>query len=371
VSDDTPFGPPFEMLEDLLLHPELLAPPPVVLPRFAWAGRLTMVAAREKAGKSTLIGQAVAALAEDQLFLGEPIRPTTVLWLGLDEPKGDIVRRLADYGATGRVALMTEHRGNLLLEDAILELEAGLVVIDTLLEFASGNVEDTNSAMQWQPVLKSLRGILQRTNAAGILLHHGKKGPDGGYRDSTQIGAGVDAIIEMREVEEDPTLRKCRYRGRLRGEDFAVRFTDGRYELDAGTPTLEMRVLQVIAATPGASSKLLRDTVGGKAREVDAAVKDLLARGAITDRGDAVRHRFVIRPPGQGLGQATQIVAGQGGTSSGQGRDEGVVPPYVNMGGDYPSALAPSGPRLKLSETGPGLEVLPAEYWAGREESAA
>lgn len=325
---------PYEMLEALLLHPELLVPPPVILPRLAWEGRLTMVAAREKAGKSTLVGQAVAALAEDQLFLAERIRPTTVLWMGLDEPKGDIVRRLADYGATGRVAVMTERPGVLALEQAIAELGAGLVVIDTLLEFASGFVTDANAAMDWQPILKSLRGILQRTGAAGIVLHHGKKGADGEYRDSTQIGAGVDAIITMSEVAGDPTLRKCKYRGRLRGADFDVRFLHGRYELDSGTPTLEMRVLQTIASAPGIGSTALRATVGGKATEVDAAVRDLLSRRAIEDRGDAVRHQFVIRPPGQGLGQGTQVVVGQGGTGLDRVGTGGPVPPLVNTGGD-------------------------------------
>lgn len=345
---------PYEMLEDLLLHPELLAPPPVVLPRLAWDARLTMVAAREKAGKSTLVGQAVAALAEDQLFLGEPIRPTTVLWMGLDEPMGDIVRRLAGYGATGRVAIMTERPGVVALENAITELGAGLVVIDTLLEFASGFVQDANAAMDWQPILKSLRGVLQRTGAAGIVLHHGKKGSDGEYRDSTQIGAGVDAIITMREVEGDPTLRKCKYRGRLRSEDFDVRFTDGRYELDQGTPTLEMRVLQTIASSPGCGSTALRSVVGGKAADVDGAIRDLLSRRAIEDRGDAFRHQYVIRPPGQGLGQGAQVVVGQGRTGLDRVGTGGPVPPLVNAGGTGSKIPGPpshfSSPLLDLSD---------------------
>jgi hypothetical protein len=45
--------------------------------------------------------------------------------------------------------------------------------VDTLTEFAAGIVDDLNVAVQWQPLLKALRGILlQRTGAGGVLLHH-------------------------------------------------------------------------------------------------------------------------------------------------------------------------------------------------------
>jgi hypothetical protein len=47
-----------------------------------------------------------------------------------------------------------------------------LWVVDTLTEFAAGVVDHLNAAVQWQPLLKGLRGILQRTGAGGVLLHH-------------------------------------------------------------------------------------------------------------------------------------------------------------------------------------------------------
>src|SRR4051812_25717502 len=77
-------------LEDLLADPSLLEPPPVVVPRLAWAGRLSLLAAPEKHGKSTLVGQAIAAKAAGADFLGEATTPGTTLWLGLDEPLNDI-----------------------------------------------------------------------------------------------------------------------------------------------------------------------------------------------------------------------------------------------------------------------------------------
>ncbi len=90
----------YHRLEDLLAHPELLEPPPNVLPRLAWAGRVSLLASPEKTGKSlTLVGQAVAAKALGHDFLGEATEQGATLWLALDEPLNDVVRRLVRYGA--------------------------------------------------------------------------------------------------------------------------------------------------------------------------------------------------------------------------------------------------------------------------------
>lgn len=59
-------------LEELARRPELLAPPEAVVPRLAWEGRLTLLAAREKTGKSTLVRSAIAAKVTGRDFLGEP-----------------------------------------------------------------------------------------------------------------------------------------------------------------------------------------------------------------------------------------------------------------------------------------------------------
>src|SRR5215218_2310626 len=101
MSDE--YGGTYHRLEDLLARPELLEPPPVVLPRLAWAGRVTLLASPEKTGKSTLVGQAVAAKAQGKDFLGEPTERGSTLWLALDEPLNDVVRRFVRYGARDHV----------------------------------------------------------------------------------------------------------------------------------------------------------------------------------------------------------------------------------------------------------------------------
>ncbi|MBA3344986.1 MAG: AAA family ATPase [Gemmatimonadales bacterium] len=285
----------FLRLEDLLADPSLLEPPPVVIPRLAWAGRLTLLAAPEKSGKSTLVGQAVAAKATGGEFLGERIPQGTVLWLGVDEPLNDIVRRFDRYGARDHIVIGQAIPGAQELREAIGEINAAAVVIDTLAEFARGFVDDYNAASQWVGLLGTLRGVLQATGAGGILLHHTVKGGRT-YRDSTQIGAGVDAILEMTPADEDPAVRVVRTRGRMTMADFRMRFTDPWYQLDGTELPLELRVYRVIVSNPGMGRARVRGAVYGSTA-VDRALADLCSRGAIEDRRNgSTAHAFFPRP---------------------------------------------------------------------------
>jgi hypothetical protein len=272
-------------LEDLVADPGLLEPPPIVLPRLAWQGRLTLLAAPEKSGKSTLAGQAVAALAEGGEFLGEPVTKGAALWLALDEPLPDAVRRFDRYGVSAGVHLATEVPDPATFRRWLSETHARVVVVDTLSEFARLFVDDFASASQWVGVLHELRAVLSETGAAGVLLHHTVR--DGSrYRDSGQIGAGSDVILEMAPVPEDASLRKVRARGRVTLRDFRLRFDDPRYHLDDTELPLDLRVYRVVRANPGASLRRIREAVYGRADLVDAAVADLVKRGAIEDRGN-------------------------------------------------------------------------------------
>ena len=311
---------PYLLLRELLENPKLLLPPPVVLPRLAWQGRVTLLAAPEKFGKSTLMGQGVAAVTRSQDFLGEPTSGAGALWLALDEPLGDLVRRLAGYGAKEAVYIYPERPSYEDLESTIEDQQIGLVVIDTLTEFAAGLMDDMNSAMQWQPVLAQLRGIAQRTASGIVLLHHANRAT-GKYRDSSQIGAGVDAIVEMFPVPQDPTVRQCRARGRMRMGDFTLRFADPWYSLESGELPVELRVYRAIESRPGISKTQLRTAVGGGTKACDAALDELLRKGAVHDPGGRGGHTYhttsLVYAEGPGL------EASQGGVRVESGQESG------------------------------------------------
>jgi hypothetical protein len=319
-------GPRFLLLQDLLKQPDLLTPPRVVLPRFAWAGRVTMLAGAEKVGKSSKMRQAAASLSNGTEHLGEPTVPSGVLWLALDEPLGDVVRGLSDHGATEGIVICEERPTFDAIEEAIERHFIRLLVVDTVTEFTSGLIENANLPEQWTPILRQFRQIARRTGAGIVLLHHVNRST-GKYRGSGQLGAGVDVVLEMTEHESDPTVRKVRARGRVPVGDFTMRYVNGRYELEEGGLTLEMRVYRAVASNPGIGMARLREVVGGKASDCDGAVRDLLRRLAVEDRGSTGGHAYHVRPlssesgPGQPPGQPCQGLPndeGQRGTGPGQ-----------------------------------------------------
>jgi len=298
--------PGFFMLRDLLDDPALLALPECVVPRLAWAGRVTLLAAEEKTGKSTLVGQAVAALSRGADFLGESPRRRPTVWLALDEPLPDVVRRLARHGAREGVCIYLERPSPMDLEARIGEMGAGLVVVDTLTEFAAGLVEDLNDAAQWTGHLRELRRVAQSTDAAVILLHHTNRG-SGKYRGSSQIGAGVDIIVEMTAGSSDPSARTCRSRGRLGVETYSLRYTDELgYEVDHGELPLDVRVYRAIEANPGLGTRKLRSIAGGRGAAVDAILDNLLRTGAVVDEGEGAGHAYHVRPRSSGVSRGGQ-----------------------------------------------------------------
>lgn len=309
----------YRTLTELLADPKLLEPPPIVIPRLAWEGRVTLLAAREKVGKSTLMGQAAAALARaPQSILGDDIlEPMNTLWLGLDEPVGDIVRRFDRYGLTqailtDRIAIRNLRPDLAVLVQAIREHHARLVVLDHLTEYAAGHVKDPNSPTEYQPLLKDFRVVAQETGAAFVLLHHASKA--GGYRDSTQIGAGVDAIVLMQEDEKDEAIRVCKCRGRVAVADFRLTYLGGYYETTDGGVSLNLQIQRVIRSQPGCSTRAIVSQVHGKTETVMGQLTDIETSGLIQNRGNGTRSAWYTSLPINGL-----RMGNGGGNATGNG----------------------------------------------------
>ena len=75
--------------------------PPVVVRSLAWRGRVTLLHAREKAGKSTLMGAAAAAVTRAAAFLEAPTCAGPVVWFGEEHPS-DAKTRMEHWGADCR-----------------------------------------------------------------------------------------------------------------------------------------------------------------------------------------------------------------------------------------------------------------------------
>lgn len=338
-------------LRELLADPAASAPPSAVAPRLAWAGRVSLLAAKEKDGKSTLASAAAATVTRGGLFLGEPAALGSVLWVGVEEHPSDLVQRATTFGTDPDKLFVLGPTEDPMgtLKAAVADVQPALVVLDTLMTWAVEYVDDPHSAAAWSPVMSSITAIARESGAAFILNHHARKS-DGKYRDSTAIGAGVDVILEMAAQTEDPAVRVVTARGRWAMKGFSVRYRGDGFDLTAGELTTDARVLLHVEQNPGISKRRMREVVGGRREHVDAALSTLEARGAIEHREDGYYPVAKVATPVATGVWPSQVVAGQGpGTLVATG------------GGQSPNPREEKRPRPPCVDCGdptePGSEV--------------
>jgi hypothetical protein len=301
--------PPFELVETppawrlltaVLEDRELMQVPQVVVPRFAWRGRVTLFAAREKAGKSTLLSAGVAALSVCQLFLDGPLTEGSALWC-YQEHVGDLAQRLVRQGCRAdkiTVLDILEAGESALdaIEKTIAQVRPDLVVVDSLTDAALGRVQDAGHATQWKPIMRRFAMMARNYRCAIVLVHHASKS-DGSYRDSTEIGAGVDVIIEVEPLpanQEDTGLRKLRPRGRIPNlAPFTVQYNGTGFSITTGAVPLGMRVLGYVREHPGCSQNAATKAVGAREADVKKELESLIKARLVVDQGDVRGRRFV------------------------------------------------------------------------------
>lgn len=290
---------PYITLAELMNDPELLKPPKSVVSRLAWSKRVTMLAGREKGGKSTLAGAAAAALSAGRAFLGEDLRAGNVLVVALEEHPQELVQRLVRFGADpARIAFVRGGSENIIkqIRDAAESFTPDLIIIDTLVEFAnaiSGTPLEPNDSQRWALVMGEITAFA-RDFCAVLLLHHSTKN-DGRYRDSTAIGAAVDVIIEMFGDGDAPRVLKAR--GRFPLGETRIKLEGDEFRLVETAEEFEARLLKFVASHARCSFKELRDALGGGTSELTKVRDRLLKTGALVNVGTAGAHSYMTRKP--------------------------------------------------------------------------
>lgn len=286
-------------LDEILSNDDLMRPPPPIIPRMAWRGRSTLLSAAYKAGKSTLTGFLAAQVSTGGLFLGDPCLQGPVLIVALEEALGDIGRRLHHFRADPkrvhivcRLPADPETRPQTMF-GYIEQFKPSLLIVDTLIAYGRGQIENENDASQTQPVVQELTDVAHSADVGMVIVHHANK--TGGTRGSSAIPGAVDVIVEISKPDEkgDPTMRKANCLGRMPVHNFEFRYDGVQYNLanDIGRPLIQ-RVLDFIRGNPQKSTTAIRAAIGGKAELVDEAINALLQRRFIYDRGDAYGHAY-------------------------------------------------------------------------------
>jgi 5S rRNA maturation endonuclease (ribonuclease M5) len=286
-------------LDEVLADPELMRPPEAVVPRLVWTGRSTLFSASLKAGKSTLIGFLAMQVSTGGRFLGAACLCGNVLIAGLEESLGDLARRLQHFGADHRRVHLIDHvngttdeRIGHILEVAA-RVEPVLVVVDTLVAYGMGVVQDENSAAQMQPLVQGLSNAAHQNEFGLFIAHHNNKG--GGFRGSSAIGGGVDVLAEMTRPEDQrDSLRTVKLQGRFPVSDFEMRFGGGEFVLaNADGASLIQRILDFVRVSPRTSLRAIRESIGGRASVIDDAIRHLEEQRFIRDEGGEGRCQYV------------------------------------------------------------------------------
>lgn len=285
-------------LAELLERHDIMQPPPPVVPYLAWASRSTLLAAREKSGKSTLTGYMAACVSRGSHFLEEPTQRGRVLIIGLEEYLGDTARRLAEFDADPQgvelVDAFIRPPGERIVEivEHITAVRPVLVILDSLMAYAIGGITDANNATQMQAVVDSLTQLCHQTGVALVIIHHAKKS-DGRYRDSSAIGGAVDIIAEVFSPDEnaDPRRRRVRPIGRVPARAVDFIFDGRRYILaDADGRTkapIEQRIMDVLRERPGISANDVADAIGEQRRHTLDRLKFMLNQCQVINDGDS------------------------------------------------------------------------------------
>jgi hypothetical protein len=292
-------------LRELYDRPELLEPPAMILPHgLALPGRVTLLSAREKAGKSTLAGQAVSALSKGDEFLGMQLAAARVLWYGIDEPLSDCVRRFQLYGADADAIRVQNERPTVAqMRDEITDTKPAVVVVDVMQELWRGHVESDRDAQQVGAFIRPYIGVARKTNTALILLHHTTKA-GAEYRGSVELGAAVDVVLTLRRASvaqdgnredsaDDDGRRTLSGTGRGVRANARLTFDGLRYSAGDAPMPLRSRILSELRRDP-VSANALAEMLRARKQNVTDEIRSLLNEGLIERRGTGPSQRYQL-----------------------------------------------------------------------------
>ncbi len=169
------------------------------------ASGLTFVVAKPKVGKSTLVRQAIVAVATGAEFMGYRAEPASVLYYAIEERASEVRRHFHEMNLP-RNAPIEIHVGALdpgwlsVLKDKLAADSAiKLVVIDPIL--LAINVRDANDYAPMMKALEPVRTVARDFDVAIVCVHHSKKSvsadPGDNVLGSTAIRGSADATWQI------------------------------------------------------------------------------------------------------------------------------------------------------------------------------
>jgi hypothetical protein len=174
-------------------------------------GGMSLLVAKPKVGKTTLAFNLAVAVSRGRDFLGRKTEQGPVVYLALEEKRGEIKKKLAAAGIADES--LRFHFGSAPLnamaevEPLIAETKAKLLIIDVLQKFC--RLRDLNDYAIVTNALEPLMAAARKQGCHILLTHHAGKAdrPDGDdILGSTGLLGGVDTSIHIKKRDKRRTF---------------------------------------------------------------------------------------------------------------------------------------------------------------------
>ena len=182
-------------------------------------GKITIIQGDPGEGKTTLILNLAALLSKGEKLpeSEEKSDPINIIYQTAEDGLSDTVkpRLIAAKADDERITVIDESKLELSLTDerleqAIIETNAKLVILDPLQAYIGANV-DMHRANEIRPVMKHLAEVAQRQQCAVVLIGHLNKaiGMKSSYRGlgSIDIPASARSVLLVGRIKDNPTVR--------------------------------------------------------------------------------------------------------------------------------------------------------------------
>jgi predicted ATP-dependent serine protease len=273
------------------------------------AGGLSLIGAKPKVGKSTLVRVITHAVASGTPCLGRQTSRGSVLYVSIEERRDDVRRHFAQLGSakrpdllvhvgpvpgnpkgTGREALRRHRMAWLTAE--IARFEPILVAIDTWARFVA--LKDANDYSEVTEASQALIDLARTSGAHFAFTHHARK-QDAELIDalvgSTGIVGAVDTVMLLRRHRDGTRTIASNQRSGDELEETVLQLDKATGMLSvAGTLEAQRqaaaiaRILAVLG-TGALSETDIRERVGMDNRVVSGALRDLLRDHLVTRGG--------------------------------------------------------------------------------------
>lgn len=199
-------------------------------------GKVTIIQGDPGGGKTTLVLQIIARLTKGESIIDEKEKtPINVIYQTAEDGLADTIKpRLLSADADCSKVLVIDDRDTPLtmrdvrLEQAIVETNAKLVVLDPIQGFLGADV-DMHRANEIRPIMKHISELAEKYKCAIILIGHMNKCSVGksAYRGlgSIDFQAAARSVLIVGRIKDEPEIRVvCQTKSSLAPEAKAVAF---------------------------------------------------------------------------------------------------------------------------------------------------